>query len=203
VAPGARGFDKAFAWAAGLSRDVEKRVLVQEHVEGADYRILVIGKQRVYGVRCEPAHVVGSGEHTIADLIEDWNYGVLVDARKIRIDRTLERQIALEGFTLASVPPNNAVVWLSRRANTHRGAFAHDCTELLGDEVIERCIGIAEAFGADHVGVDIISPDITHDAGVVIELNPHAAMTLHTQPTTGKARNVPAAVVDSLFPTSR
>src|SRR5690606_19812681 len=56
----------AFALARGFS----SRVLVEEQVEGRDYRALVVGGRVVAASERTPAHVTGDGRRTIAALVE-------------------------------------------------------------------------------------------------------------------------------------
>ena len=44
--------------------------LVEELVAGRNYRVLVVGGRMAAASERIPAHVIGDGEHTIADLIE-------------------------------------------------------------------------------------------------------------------------------------
>src|SRR5690606_36103351 len=61
--------DEAFELAARWSSDV----IVEEQLEGRDYRVLVVNGHLVAASERLPAHVVGDGERTIAALIEVTN----------------------------------------------------------------------------------------------------------------------------------
>jgi len=50
-----------------------RTVIVEQFLHGSDYRILVVGGEVVAVAERVPAHVVGDGAHTIADLIADVN----------------------------------------------------------------------------------------------------------------------------------
>lgn len=45
------------------------RVILEQHVEGNDYRIFVVGNKVIGAIQRKPAFVVGDGIHTIEELI--------------------------------------------------------------------------------------------------------------------------------------
>src|SRR5690606_31617904 len=59
----------------GLAAALEysKYILVEEYIEGFDFRLLVIGGKFVAAAKRIPAHVKGDGLHTIAELIDREN----------------------------------------------------------------------------------------------------------------------------------
>ncbi|MBT3218486.1 MAG: hypothetical protein HN348_05295, partial [Proteobacteria bacterium] len=190
----------AMATAAEATRDKQKRVVVQEFCPGEDNRVLVVGQKRVFGIQRVPAYVVGDGQRTVDELIDDWNAGIRVANRRIRVDKRLKQHLDKVGYQVDTLVAEGAVVQLCELANAHRGGFATDITELMCDSVVDMALTIASHFNCDFLGVDFISENIAFEPGKVIELNPHAGITLHHQPTFGKPRNVAGAIVDCLFP---
>ena len=61
----------------GFKRAVKEsrngRVVVESFVTGSDYRVLVIGGRMVAIAQRVPAHVIGDGKHTVAELVEITN----------------------------------------------------------------------------------------------------------------------------------
>ena len=47
-----------------------RRVIVESFYRGKDYRVLVVGGHMVAVAERVPAHVIGDGEHTIAELVD-------------------------------------------------------------------------------------------------------------------------------------
>ena len=191
------------AFAVAQSQSKLRRVIVQEHLPGDDYRLLVVGGERVFGVTRVPPYVVGDGELTVGALIRLWNSGLAVANRKIRVTTRLESWLQRAGISLSDVPPSGERVRLADLANAHQGGFCSDVTDALCDESIDIARRIAREFDVALLGVDFISEDIAIRPGKIIELNPHAGITLHHQPTFGKPRNVAGAIVDVLFPDTR
>lgn len=190
----ARSFNKA---------EKEREVVCQQHIDGTEYRILVINKQRVFVVERIPAHVSGDGLKTVRELIESQNASVR-EERKVITDKMVLQLLDEQGFTTKSVPPKNAKVFLKQVANAHAGGTVHDATEIIGKQARKIAVSIAKHFKAPVIGIDCITPDITKTIGYVIELNSTPDLTLHHYPTEGVARNPAGAIIDMLFPeTSR
>jgi cyanophycin synthetase len=182
---------------------IEGLVVAQKHLPGDDHRVLVVGQQRVFAVRRVPAFVVGDGTSTIDELIDAWNESVILRNRRIEDQEAVERALSKQGFQRDSVPPDRAQVRVADLANAQRGGFAIDVTDLVCDEVLDIAREVARMFRCDYVGVDFMSDDIAADPGQIIEVNPHAGLTLHHHPTLGRPRDVAGAILDHLFPGSR
>ena len=60
----------AAAFPASLAEARRGTVLVESYVAGNDYRVLVVGGRMVAIAERVPAHVVGDGAHTVAQLVE-------------------------------------------------------------------------------------------------------------------------------------
>lgn len=177
----------------------EKLVTVQEHIEGEDVRVLVVNNKDIFASRRIPAHVVGDGTSTIAQLVSAWNEQV-IEMRQIALNEMTEAVLAEQGMKATDVPQKDQRVYTSWLANAHRGAIIEDVTDIIHDDVRTLALNIAEHFACPFVGIDLMSPDITQSTGKVIELNPHAGIVLHHHPTIGKPRNVAGAILDMAFP---
>jgi cyanophycin synthetase len=197
---------KAFAVAAEHSR----RVVVEQHFEGNDHRLLVVGGELVAVAERIPAHVVGDGESTIAELIEAVNRdprrgeGHEQVLTKIKIDAQVRQLLEKNGMSLDSVPLAGQAVMLRGTANLSTGGTAVDRTDEIHPD--NACIAIRAALslGLDIAGIDFISPDISKSArevgGGIVEVNAAPGFRMHLQPTVGRPRPVAPAVVRMLFP---
>jgi len=191
---------RGFAEAQQQTRVSGKRVMVQEQLPGVDCRVLVVGRSRCFGVERVPAHLFGDGETPIGRWIEAWNETLPMRNRRIQLTQRLSRQLEKQGWDLDGVPGVGVRVELGELANTHQGGFCTDITDALCPEAREAALASARYFGADFLGVDFVSPDIRSTPGRIIELNPHAGITLHHQPTFGAPQDVAGAILDQLFP---
>ncbi|WP_309092136.1 cyanophycin synthetase, partial [Phenylobacterium sp.] len=197
---------RSFEVAAKISR----RVVVEKYFPGNDHRLLVVGGELVAVAERVPAHVIGDGERTIRQLIDEVNKdprrgeGHELMLTKIKVDSLVEDLLAFHGFTLASVPAAGQVVMLRDTANLSTGGTAVDRTDDIHPD--NACIAVRAAMtlGLDIAGVDFVCPDISRSArevgGGIVEVNAAPGFRMHLQPTVGKPRPVAPAVVRMLFP---
>ncbi|HEU0133047.1 MAG TPA: cyanophycin synthetase [Mycobacteriales bacterium] len=185
-------------------------VVVERFVVGADHRLLVVGGRLVAAARRVPAHVVGDGTHTVAELVEIENadprrgIGHEKVLTRIRLDARAEEVLARQGYTLADVPGEGETVFLAQTANMSTGGIAEDVTERVHPDNVEIAELAAEVVGLDVAGIDLVSPDIelsVHDVGgAIVEVNAAPGFRMHTHPTIGEPQYVAKPVVDLLFP---
>lgn len=192
------------------ARQESAQVIVEKCAQGNDYRLLVVGGRLVAAARREPAHVVGDGVHTIAELIERVN----LDPRrsdhhatvlsKIHLDPVALGVLNDQGYTAESVPPSGTMVLIRRNANLSTGGTAIDVTERVHPEVADRAIEAARVVGLDIAGIDIVAQDISkpleEQGGVIVEVNAAPGLRMHLQPSAGLSRPVGEAIVNMLFP---
>ncbi len=185
-------------------------VVVESYVTGKDYRILVVNNEVVSVAERVPAHVVGDGEHTVAQLIDITNsdprrgVGHEKILTRISIDTqtidTLERQ----GMTIDSVPDAGAVVALKQTGNMSTGGTSIDRTDDIHPDNAQIARQAAMVVGLDIAGIDFIAADISQSVrqagGAIVEVNAGPGFRMHTHPTEGHPRHVGRAVIDMLFP---
>ncbi|HVG05211.1 MAG TPA: cyanophycin synthetase, partial [Burkholderiaceae bacterium] len=195
----------AFARAAVI----DKRVLIEEQIQGRDYRIVVVGGKVAAASERKPAHVIGDGVSTIAQLIERENMnpmrgaGHLKPLTRIAVDEALTAGLVTRGLTLDSVPDERAEVQLRDTANLSSGGTAVDVTDMVHPDVGAMCIRAARAIDLDIAGIDFVSPDITRaDVGAIIEINAGPGLRMHHHPSAGQPRDVGGAIIEMLYPAS-
>lgn len=185
-------------------------VVVERHLQGPDFRLLVINNKLVAAAQRSPAHVVGDGIHTIAQLVDLEN----ADPRrgeshenvltKIKLDDATRNLLALRGLSIESVPPSGDVVYLKTTANLSTGGTAIDVTDRVHPANVELAERIARLVDLDIAGIDIVAPSIEtpvdENGGGIVEVNAAPGFRMHLAPTAGKPRPVGEAVVDMLFP---
>lgn len=189
----------AFAFAAPENDDPAGRFVCQQHVEGRDYRVLVINQRHCFAMERIPAQVLGDGRHTIAALIEQAN----TTARpgyEVKITSQTAAILKSQGLTLESVPASNERIALALVANAHAGGTTRDVTEELSPEVRQFAIQVATYFACPLVGIDVMSPDIASDVGKIIELNASPDISIHYYPHHGQPQEIAPLIMDMLFP---
>lgn len=196
------------AYAAALEE--ESTIIVENFIEGDDYRLLVVGDRLVAAARRVPAHVIGDGVSTIRQLIEIVNRdprrsdGHATVLSFIKIDAVAEGVLQQQGFTADSIPPLNQMVLIRRNANLSTGGMAIDVTAQVHPEVAARAIEAAQIVGLDIAGIDIVSKNISKSLesqnAAIVEVNAGPGLRMHLEPSEGKPQPVGEAIVDMLFP---
>lgn len=197
-----RGFEEARAH----SRDV----VVEQFFSGNDHRVLVIGGEVVAVAERVPAHVVGDGTRTVAELVQEVNQdprrgdGHEKVMTRIRMDAHVLEWLARAGRSPDSVPGPGEVVPLRDTANLSTGGTAVDRTDVTHPENLTIARRAAQVIGLDVAGIDLISPDITRSVhetgGGIVEVNAAPGFRMHLHPSEGQPRNVAAPVLNMLFP---
>ncbi|HEU5014791.1 MAG TPA: cyanophycin synthetase [Roseiflexaceae bacterium] len=193
-----------------IAHDYTGSVLVETFLTGKDYRVLVIHNKVVAVAERVPAHVVGDGEHTIAELIEQVNsdprrgFGHEKVLTRIKISHQSERLLWQAGYTLDTVLPAGETFYLASTANLSTGGTAIDRTTDIHYETREIARRAAMVIGLDIAGIDIITPDISQPlrevGGGIVEVNAGPGFRMHLQPSEGQPRNVARHVINMLFP---
>src|SRR3954454_22061121 len=106
----------AFDIAQGESR--RGSVMVESFITGRDYRCLIVGGRMQAIAERVPAHVVGDGEHTVAELVDITNadprrgVGHEKVLTKITVDGAATELVRSQGYSMDDVPPVGDVVKL-------------------------------------------------------------------------------------------
>ena len=190
-----------------------RRVVVERFIRGRDHRVLVVNGRVVACAERVPAHVVGDGTRTVAELIAEENRDPRrgVGHRKILtclpVDEMTESFLAASGRTYDDVPADGERVFLRATANLSTGGTSIDRTDEMHPSNATACEIAAGAIGLDVAGIDVLTPDIgvplRHNGAAIIEVNAAPGLRMHSHPTEGSARNVAAPIVDMLFPPGR
>ncbi len=198
--------DEAFRIAAEFSGSV----LAEEQIAGRNYRVLVVNGSAVAASERLPAHVVGNGAQTVAELIaaanRDPRRGEGHDAplTRLELDGEALAQLDRQGYSLSDVPHGGDAVYLRESANLSTGGTARDVTAVAHPSVLRLCERAARVIGLDICGVDLMLQDITRPftpgSGAIIELNAAPGLRMHVHPSEGAARDVGEAIVDALYP---
>ncbi len=185
-------------------------VVVEAFVDGLDHRMLVINGSVVAVSQRRPGHVVGDGQHTVAELVERENadprrgIGHEKVLTRLEFDRQAESLLARIGYTARTVPPEGEVVYLRSTGNLSTGGTAKDVTDVTHPDNAEMAVRAVQAIGLDIGGVDFLTSDIARSykdvGGAIVEVNAAPGFRMHMSPSEGKPRDVAGPVIDMLFP---
>ncbi len=179
--------------------------LVEQHVEGEEMRVYVVGDEAIAATKRIPANVTGDGRTSIEQLINDKNelrkQNPHTATRLIKIDDRLEDYLAKQGYHLEDIIDAEQIVYLKGESNMSSGGDSVDITDDISPEVQRVAVEAVKAIpGLLHAGVDMI---VDGDQAVVIEVNSTAGTALHTFPIHGTHRNIAEEIIDYYFPETK
>ena len=138
--------------------------MVETFISGKDYRILVVNNQVVAVAERVPAHVMGDGTHTVAELVEITNADPRrgIGHEKILTRITVDAQTieVLAGLALDDVPEEGRFVQLKLTGNMSTGGTSIDRTDDIHPDNVEIARQAAMVVGLDVAGIDFITADI-------------------------------------------
>ena len=194
------------------ARRFHRPVVVERHLPGFDYRILVIDYKFVAAARLSPTNIIGDGRSTIQRLIDKINtdprrgFGHENILTRILVDEMTERLLEQQGKTLDSIPSKDEEVVLKSTANLSQGGMAVDVTRDVHPQVQVMAERIARIVDLNIIGIDIIAHDLREPlewgSGGIVEVNAAPGLRMHLEPSEGVPQNVAKPIVDMLFPAS-
>ena len=192
------------------AREHSRSVIVENFLSGDDHRLLVINGELVAATRRTPGHVVGDGEHTIAQLVDivnaDPRRGVGHEKVLTRLELDAQANMMMErvGCTADSVPKADETVFLRSTANLSTGGTATDVTDIIHPDNRDMAVRAVRAIGLDVGGVDFLSTNIAESykkiGGGICEINAAPGFRMHVSPSEGTPRDAAGPVIDMLFP---
>ncbi|NDK19340.1 ATP-grasp domain-containing protein [Candidatus Gracilibacteria bacterium] len=158
------------------------KMIIQEQISGDECRVLVVLGEVVVGLHRVPPFVIGNGESTIQELIEDENktnplrqQNYSAPLSLIKADSELIDYVDKQGYSLDDVIPMNMRLQLRGNSNLGTGGTIVDITHILHEDTKKICVSIAEKFQLGICGVDILSSDfskpLSETGGVILEIN--------------------------------
>ena len=174
-------------------------MLIEQRAKGDDLRLVVIDGKVVAGALRLPAEIVGTGHHTVRELIETQSRrraAATGGESRIPLDEVTEATVADAGWSFDDVLPEGQRLRVRRTANLHQGGTIHDVTAEVNPELCRLAVTAAEAIGIPVTGIDLLVPDVRGDDYVFIEANERPGLANHEpQPTA-------TAFIDYLFPSN-
>jgi GNAT-family acetyltransferase (TIGR03103 family) len=182
------------------AKKLSDSVLLEEYVSGVDVRILVINFEAVAaGSRCPPK-IIGTGNHTILQLIQKINRRRRAASNgsiAIPVDDETERCLNKQGYCLRSVLPQNKTAVLRKTSNIHTGGLIEDVTSELSLKFKTAAEEISKQLDIPVVGIDFIVDKIDGEVYTFIEANERPDLTIHPN------QNVTENFLDLLFPQTK
>ena len=199
---------RAYNQAVEQAFSFDTSVIVEEFLEGKEYRFLVIGDEVIAVLHRVPANVEGDGVHTVAELAELKNQnplrgsGYKTPLEKIKLSTPELDYLAAHGKNEQYRPAQGEIVYLRKNSNISTGGDSIDYTDIAHKAYKTIAINAARAVNAVICGADLIISDISREPGEgeygIIELNFNPAIHIHGFPHQGKNRHPEKKVLDLL-----
>ncbi|MCK5779930.1 MAG: bifunctional glutamate--cysteine ligase GshA/glutathione synthetase GshB [Psychrilyobacter sp.] len=183
-------------------------ILIEEFIEGKEYRVFVLDGKVVGILHRVPANIVGDGVHTITQLVEDKNKDILRGTgykkplQKINLGEAEKTFLKTKNLNFEYIPLKNEVIYLRENSNISTGGDSIDFTDDILDEYKEIAVEAAKAADATICGVDLMINDIKelpNDSNHgIIEINFNPAIHIHCYPYKGKNRDLGNKILDVL-----
>ncbi|MDN6637671.1 MAG: acylphosphatase [Yaniella sp.] len=190
--------DAAFKLMSG-SKLGDQDFIVEKHVNGADYRIVVIGDEVIAAIQREPSSVFGDGYSTIGELLINKNVARRRNphlwARPAKFDEAARHELRKVGRDLDTVLEKGEQQLLANTCSLSQGGDSIDVLDEMHPSIKEASVAAVKAMpGLYFCGVDFLLEDHTkpldqQDAGIC-ELNAHAAIGNCEYPMFGAGRPV-------------
>ena len=181
-------------------------ILVEEFVEGSEYRFLVVDFKCVAVCRRIAANVLGDGVSTVEELVGIKNLdarrgqGHVTPLERIELGET-ELSVLREdyGYDGDSVPAGGEAVFLRRNSNISTGGDSIDVTDSVDSFYTRVAEQAAVSVDAKICGVDMIltEPEKENEYAI-LELNFNPVLYIHNYPYQGRNRRVGEKILDLL-----
>lgn len=196
----------AFRYAQSVSEDV----IIEQHIQGTDFRFLLVNFKLIAVAKRTPAMIIGDGSSTIQKLIDDVNMdpnrgdGHENILTKIKVDKGTLEILEEKNLALDSVLPSDEILFLKNTANISSGGTATDVTDFVHPENVFLAERVARLLNLDICGIDIMAENIetpfSENGGIILEVNAGPGFRMHLSPSKGWARNVAEPVINMLYP---
>ena len=200
--------EKNYTMAVKEALSYDKHILIEEFIQGKEYRFLVIGDEVEAVMHRVPANVQGDGVHTIEELVDEKNKdprrgkGHITPLEKISIGSIEENNLASQMKDASYVPQDGEIIYLRENSNISTGGDSIDFTDDIHEGYKKIAVDATKAVNAMICGVDIIIQDVKAEPDKnnhsIIELNFNPVLYPHNFPYKGQNRHVERKVLDLL-----
>ncbi len=186
---------KAYAYAKGY----DQKAVVQQHIIGADVRLLVIDGKFCSAVIRKPAVVTGDGSATVEQLIVAANSTSPRNNPEFLSVLPIDLAAATRylGESLHSIPDAGARVRTTGPANVSLGGSLHEATTLVTPAMIADAEKISRRLSLGICGVDMMWNQKTNQH-YLIEINVSPGIDIHDDPYSGTSSGAVARYVQWL-----
>ncbi len=142
-------------------------ILVEKHVEGKDFRVVVYHDEVIGAFERVPGGVTGDAVHTVEELVIQLNSdprrgeGKHNFLKLLHLDNEALEFLQEVGLSLSSIPAIGRFVRLRGAANISSGGVPVEVLDRVHPDNRRLAIRAAKALRLDLAGVDILIPDVS------------------------------------------
>lgn len=198
--------DLVNAWKYAQKR--HNTVVLEELIQGVDLRVIVVGGKAHTAMLRVPANVVGDGQRSIKELINEKNRQRALNPRHCKTpiicDFYTNKFLAKQGYKFNSIPPRGTIVFLHLKANIESGGDSIVVTDVIHPDLMTLAEEASAAFGInDFWGIDILAEYIDRPRNqqkcCIIEVNSRASIGGPRFPMYGKPTAIAPDYINYLF----
>jgi cyanophycin synthetase len=174
------------------ARQHSKSVLVEQHIEGQDYRLHVQNGRTLAATLRSPGSVTGDGISSIKTLLDLYNADPHRGSRNnsplklLALDEEARELLEAADLTSDSIPAKDAIIRLRRGANITRGGTPTNVNDRVHPDNARLAERAAATLRLDCAGIDLLIPDISvswrESGGAICEVNGQPRISRLAQP---------------------
>lgn len=197
---------EVFEHAWKKAKEISSKVIVEDFVHGDEVRVFVLDGKVEAAICRLPAYVIGNGEKTIEELVEEKNLkrkeNPLLKIYPIKSFDYLYNNLKLN---LEFIPYKNQYIRLSSTSNIAQGGESVSILEILHPSIKTMCEKAWQSVpGATQIGLDVILTDFSAPVNeknfCIIEINADPAVATPAFAYYGKpALDLPAKLINSIL----
>lgn len=186
----------------------DSTVLLEEFIQGKEYRFLVINDELVGVLHRRPANVQGDGINSIESLVDIKNKDPLRGTaytsplEKIKLGKIEEDFLKKQNLNRYSIPLKDEIIYLRENSNISTGGDSIDFTDEIHESYKVEAIKATKAIPAKICGVDMMIDNIkipkSSNNYAIIEVNFNPAIHIHSYPYIGKNRRAGEKILNLL-----
>lgn len=181
--------------------------IVEEQIDGGNYRVFVAGGKVVSAVLARHGSVVGTGRHSVAELIlrkiSLRSSNPHLRSRRIEVTDATVQRLAEQDLTLDSVLPRGEKAEFTPTVLFRGGGESIEVLDEMHPSIIraaERALQAIPELG--FTGLDFLIPDhrvaLDEQRAAICEINAHPSIASGVYPLYGPSRDVPKVALQHI-----